>query len=78
VERTGERVGSYRVLVGNPERMKPFGRSRQRLQDNIRIDHLKSGIAAWTGLTWLRIGTRDRLCECGDEPSGSTKCEKHS
>jgi hypothetical protein len=29
---------------------------------------------AWTGLIWLRIGTGDGSCECGNEPSGSIKC----
>jgi hypothetical protein len=29
---------------------------------------------AWTGLIWLRIGTVEGFCECGNEPSGSIKC----
>jgi len=26
------------------------------------------------GLIWLRIGTGDEHCDCGNEPSGSIKC----
>jgi hypothetical protein len=29
---------------------------------------------AWTGLSWLRIGTVAGSCECGNEPPGSIKC----
>jgi hypothetical protein len=29
---------------------------------------------AWTGLSWLRIGTGSVSCECGNEPQGSIKC----
>jgi hypothetical protein len=28
---------------------------------------------AWSGLIWLRIGTGDSACECGNEPSSSIK-----
>jgi S-ribosylhomocysteine lyase LuxS involved in autoinducer biosynthesis len=34
----GERTGVYRVLVGKPERKKPLGRHRCRMEDNIKID----------------------------------------
>ena len=27
--------------------------------------------SVWTGFIWLRIGTNGRMCECGNEPSGS-------
>jgi hypothetical protein len=29
---------------------------------------------AWTGLSWLRIGTGGGFCEWGNEPPGSIKC----
>jgi hypothetical protein len=29
---------------------------------------------ALTGLMWLRIGQVRGVCECGNEPSGSTQC----
>ena len=38
VARRGERRGVYRVLVGKPEGKRPFGRSRLRWEDNIKID----------------------------------------
>ena len=34
-----------------------------------------NGGGAWTGLIWLRIGADGGSCECGTEPSGTTKCE---
>jgi hypothetical protein len=38
VGRMGEGRVVYRVLVGKPERKKPLGRARSRLEDNIRVD----------------------------------------
>jgi len=32
----GERRGAYRVLLGKPEGKRPFGRPRNRWEDNIR------------------------------------------
>jgi hypothetical protein len=34
----GERRGTYRVLVGKPERRIPLGRPRRRREDNIKMD----------------------------------------
>ena len=31
-------------------------------------------VGAWTGLIWLRTGTGEGTCGCGNEPSGSIKC----
>jgi hypothetical protein len=31
---------------------------------------------AWTGLSWLRIGTGGGSCKCGNETSGSIKCRE--
>jgi hypothetical protein len=33
-----ERRGVYKVLVGKPERKRPLGRTRHRLEDNIKAD----------------------------------------
>jgi len=52
----GEMRGVYRVLVGKPEGKRTFGRTRRRLEDNIKMD-LKWDVGAWTGSSWLRIGT---------------------
>ena len=38
VARMGERRGAYRVLVGKPERRRPFARPRRRWEDNIKMD----------------------------------------
>jgi len=34
----GEMKSLYRVLVGKPERKIPFGRPRERWEDNIKMD----------------------------------------
>ena len=37
-ERTGERRGSYRILVEKPEGKSPLGRPRHRWEDNFKMD----------------------------------------
>jgi len=39
VARMEERRGAFRVLVGKPERKRPFGRPRNRWEDNSKMDH---------------------------------------
>jgi hypothetical protein len=39
----GERRGAYRVLVGKPEGRRPFGRPRNRWEDNIKTDLCEVG-----------------------------------
>ena len=58
VARMGER-GVYRVLVGKPEGKRSLWRPRRRWEDNIKMDIREVG--AWTGSSWLRIGTGDGL-----------------
>ena len=38
VARMGARRGVYRVLVGKPEGIRPLGRPRLGLEDNIKMD----------------------------------------
>jgi len=38
VARMGDKRGVYRVLVGKPEGKRPFGRTRSRWEDNIKMD----------------------------------------
>ena len=57
VVRMGEGRGVYRVLVGKPEGKIPLGRPRRRWVDNIKMDLRKWDVEAWTGSSWLRIGT---------------------
>jgi hypothetical protein len=61
VAHKGERKGSRRVLVGNPERKRPIGRSRRRWEDNLKMDIQEVGEGALTRLIWLMIWTGDRL-----------------
>jgi hypothetical protein len=35
---TGERRHAYKILIGNSEEKKPFGRSRRRWKDNFGLD----------------------------------------
>jgi hypothetical protein len=52
----GERRGACRVLVGKPEGIRLLGRRRHRWEDSTKMDLEFIG-KAWTGLTWLRMGT---------------------
>jgi hypothetical protein len=52
----GEKSGAYRIFVGRPEGRRPLGRPRHRWEDNINM-YLQEVGWAWTGLSWLRIGT---------------------
>ena len=57
VARMGEGRDVYRILVEKPEGKRPFGRPRRRWEDNIKMDLQEVGLGAWTGSSWLRIGT---------------------
>jgi hypothetical protein len=52
-----ERRGIYMILVGKPEGKRPLGRPRFRWEDNIKMDLQEVGWGAWTGSSWLMIGT---------------------
>jgi hypothetical protein len=56
VARTEDKRGAYKVLVGRPDRKRPFGRSRLRWKDNIKTDLQEIGWKAWIGLIRLWIG----------------------
>jgi hypothetical protein len=69
--------GVFKVLVGKPEGKRPLGRSRRRWEDNIKID-LQA--VEWWNTDWIDMA-QDRKrwrtnCECGNESSGSIKCEE--
>jgi hypothetical protein len=44
-----EEKGVHRVLVGKPERKRPFGRPRRRWEDNIKMDFQEVGGGYGTG-----------------------------
>ena len=47
----------HRVLVKKPDGKRPFGRSRRRWEDNIKMDLQEVEWDIRIGLIWLRIGT---------------------
>jgi hypothetical protein len=49
-----------RILVGKLQGKKPLVRPRCRWVVNIEMDLRENGVV-WTGLIWLRIGTRGGL-----------------
>ena len=53
VARMKERRGAHRDLVGKPEGRRPFGRSRRRWEDRIKMDLQE---IRW-GLDWLLLWT---------------------
>jgi hypothetical protein len=53
----GQGRGVYKVLVGKPERKRPFGRPRRRWEDDTKMNFRKCGVGVWTELSWLRIET---------------------
>jgi hypothetical protein len=44
--------GVYRILVGKPEEKRPLGRPRHRMDGNIKMDLLRSGMA---GMDWINL-----------------------
>ena len=56
--------------MGKPEGKRPLGRPRRRWEDDIKIYLQEVGCG---GTDWIEVvGT----CECGNELSGSIKCEE--
>jgi hypothetical protein len=48
----GEKRGVYRILVGKPERKRPFGRPWHRWEDNIKINLQKMGCG---DMGWIEL-----------------------
>jgi hypothetical protein len=48
----GKRRAVYRVLVGKPERKRPFGRPRRRWEHNIKMDLQEVGCG---GMDWIEL-----------------------
>jgi hypothetical protein len=46
---------------------------RLRLENNIKNIPSRKGMGAWTGLIWVKTGTRGEHFEDGNEPRVSTK-----
>jgi hypothetical protein len=52
VARMGTDRNAYRILVGNPEGIRPLGRPRRRWVDNIKMDLTEIG---WDGMDWIDL-----------------------
>jgi hypothetical protein len=48
----GEKRNAYRILVGKPEGKRPLGRTRRRLEDNIRMYVREIG---WGGMDLIEL-----------------------
>jgi hypothetical protein len=61
VARMAEGRGVYRVLVGRPEGKRPLGRSRRRLEDNIKMDLTETQIdeANWIQMAQDTVQKQD-------------------
>jgi hypothetical protein len=58
VARIGDRRVAYGVLMGRPEGKRQFGRSRNRGENNIKMDLQEVG---WGGIYWIALAQeRDR------------------
>ena len=58
VARTGEKRGSYRVLVRKPEGKRPLEKPRRRWEDNIKMDFQEVRCG---GMDWIElVQDRDR------------------
>ena len=61
----------YRVLVGIPERKRPFWRPRPRWVDNIKMDIQE---VECEGMDWIELAQVAGTYEYGNERTGSIKC----
>jgi hypothetical protein len=52
VTRKGEKWNACRILVGKPEGRRPLGRTKRRLEENIKID---LGEIRWGGMDWIDL-----------------------
>ena len=75
VARMGDERGAYRVFVGRTEGKRPLGRPRRRWENNTKVD-LQEIRGHGLNLSDSRQGQLACCCECGNEPSGSTKCRE--
>jgi len=51
----------YKILVGKPKEKRLLGRSRSRLENNIRMDLREIGWKLWAGCFCFRLGAIDVL-----------------
>jgi hypothetical protein len=55
VARFGGKRNAHKIVVGQPEGGRLFGRPRCMLEDKIKADIKKKGVRMWPRFNWLRI-----------------------
>jgi hypothetical protein len=68
-----ERRGTYGVLVGKPERRRPFEKPRCRLENNIKMDLREVGWGYGRDRSGSGYGQMADSCECDKETFGFLK-----
>jgi hypothetical protein len=51
-DHVGDVINAYKILVGEPEEMRPFGRPRREWTDNIRMNLKEIGRE---GVDWMHL-----------------------
>jgi len=72
----GEKRGVVGFWWGNMKARDHLGDSGVDGRIILRRIFRKWNVGVWTGSSWLRIGAGGGICECGNEHSGSIKCEE--
>jgi hypothetical protein len=61
-------------MVGKLEGKRSVGQTRNRGEDNTRMDLRELREVVRTGVTWLRTDNLEEFCGHGNEPPDSIKC----
>jgi hypothetical protein len=71
VASTGDRKGSYSILVEKPEGKRPLGRPWRRWQ--LKLKWIFQTCDEGRDRIWLKYGQLADFCKSGNEPSDSIK-----
>jgi hypothetical protein len=52
---------SYAILIRKYEGERPFGRPRNKWEDNITMPVKEEDVKLWNGFNWLSIGSSGQL-----------------
>jgi hypothetical protein len=54
-------INAYKILVGNPEGKRPFGRLIRRWEHNSKMDIMALDLGRALDYVWFRVGTSGGL-----------------